>query len=158
MFFPWSPGDPDPSPDPEVAASRRRRGAASLGETVPGMSETYAPDLAEGETATGFEVLARGRRGARRQRSGRPVVVHLGAYEYRNTIAPMGGGGGSGSARSTARRRAARAGDEVDVELELDTAPREVEMPLDLAAALDADPEAKASSTGSLTATSACTR
>lgn len=64
------------------------------------------------------------------------VVVRVNGYEYRSTVAVMGG-------RSlipfSSEKRAATGiggGDAIDVELELDTQPRTVAVPDDLAAAL----------------------
>lgn len=95
-----------------------------------------------GTTATGIRVpdeivagLGAGRRPA--------VVVHIGSYRYRSTVAVMDGAFMlplSGEHRDGA---GVVAGDEVEVRLELDTAPREVVVPDDFAAALDADPEAR---------------
>lgn len=87
-----------------------------------------------GKTATGLRVpdevvagLGGGKRAA--------VVVAVGAYSYRTTIAVMGG---PSYVPLSAEHRAAAgvsAGDMVDVTIELDTAPREVDVPADLAAA-----------------------
>ena len=93
----------------------------------------------EGKTATGFQVppeVVEALGGGKRP----PVVVHLGSYTYRNTIAPYGDVYMIGVSAEHRAASGYQAGDEVDVELELDTAPREVEVPPDLAAALDADP------------------
>lgn len=96
-----------------------------------------------GKTATGLRIpdevvtgLGAGRRPA--------VVVRIGSYSYRSTVAVMDG---AFMLPLSAEHRAAAglsAGDEVEVELQLDTAPREVTVPDDFAAALDADPEARA--------------
>lgn len=76
---------------------------------------------------------------------GRPkVVVRVNGYEFRSSIARMGGDYWLGV---SAERRAAagiEGGEVYDVDVELDTAPREIEVPEDLAAALAAEPEAKA--------------
>jgi hypothetical protein len=76
---------------------------------------------------------------------GRPkVVVTIGGFSWRSSIARMGGDYWLGV---SAERRAAAgiaAGDVLDVEVALDTAVREVEMPADLAAALAAEPAAQA--------------
>jgi hypothetical protein len=69
-------------------------------------------------------------------------VVTVNGYEYRSTIAPMGG---KYLIPFSAERRGESGiggGDAIDVELELDTAPRVVEVPADLRAALDDAPEA----------------
>jgi hypothetical protein len=73
-----------------------------------------------------------------------PVVVTIGEYSYRSTVAVMGGKFLVGV---NAQHRAAagvEGGDEVDVELVLDTAKRELGVPADFAAALDAEPKARA--------------
>ncbi len=73
-----------------------------------------------------------------------PVVVTVNGYEYRSTIAPMGG---KYLIPFSAERRGESCiggGDAIDVELELDTAPRVVEVPADLRAALDEAPETAA--------------
>ena len=65
-----------------------------------------------------------------------PVVVTVNGFEYRSTIAVMGG---KSLIPFSSDKRAATGiggGDPITVELELDTAPRTVEVPEDLAAAL----------------------
>lgn len=67
-----------------------------------------------------------------------PVVVVVNGFEYRSTIASMGG---RFLIPFSSDKRAAtglEGGDAIVVDLELDTAPRTVELPADLAAALDA--------------------
>jgi uncharacterized protein DUF1905/bacteriocin resistance YdeI/OmpD-like protein len=91
-----------------------------------------------GKTATGLQVpddVVAALGGGKRP----PVTVTLGGYEYRTTVAPMGG---AFWIPLSAEHRAAAgvlAGQEVDVRVELDTAPRETPLPDDLAAALDED-------------------
>lgn len=95
-----------------------------------------------GKTATGIEVpaevvegLAGGKRPA--------VSVILNGYEYRSTVATMGG---RFMLPVSAEHRAGAgvaAGDNVTVELQLDTEPRVVTVPRDLAKALGDAPEAK---------------
>ena len=73
-----------------------------------------------------------------------PVKVTVNGYEYRNTVAVMGG---KYMISFSSDKRAAtgiEGGDPIVVDLELDTAPRTVEVPDDLAAALDAVPGARA--------------
>ena len=73
-----------------------------------------------------------------------PVIVTVNGYEYRNTVAVMGG---KYMISFSSDKRAAtgiRGGDPIVVDLEVDTAPRTVEVPGDLAAALDAAPGARA--------------
>jgi Bacteriocin-protection, YdeI or OmpD-Associated/Domain of unknown function (DUF1905) len=72
-----------------------------------------------------------------------PVKVTVNGYEYRNTVAVMGG---KYMISFSSDKRAAtgiEGGDPIVVDLELDTAPRTVEVPDDLAAALDATPGAR---------------
>ncbi|RZS64619.1 uncharacterized protein DUF1905 [Agromyces ramosus] len=72
-----------------------------------------------------------------------PVVVTVNGFEYRSTIAPMGG---RFLIPFSSDKRAAtgiQGGDPIVVDLELDTAPRTVDVPGDLAAALDAAPGAR---------------
>jgi hypothetical protein len=67
-----------------------------------------------------------------------PVVVNVNGYEYRSTVAVMGG---RFMIPFSSDKRAATGiggGDAIVVDLEVDTAPRTVEVPDDLAAALDA--------------------
>lgn len=73
-----------------------------------------------------------------------PVVVTIGDFTYRSSIASMGG---RYLIAFSAANRAATGlvgGEDIEVELVLDDAPRVVEVPDDLAAALDAEPAAKA--------------
>jgi len=74
-----------------------------------------------------------------------PVVVTIdGGYQYRNTIASMGGQFLISFNAETRAATGRGAGDEVEVRLDVDDAPRTVEVPAELATALDADPAAKA--------------
>jgi hypothetical protein len=89
-----------------------------------------------GKTATGLQVpddvvtaLGSGKRPA--------VVVTVGAYTYRTTVAPMGGSYWIPLAAEHREAAGVAAGEEVDVRVELDTSPREVAVPDDLDAALD---------------------
>ncbi len=89
-----------------------------------------------GKTATGLQVpdevvaaLGAGKRP--------PVVVRLGPYSYRTTVAPMGGAYWIPLAAEHREAAGLRAGEEVDVVVEHDAAPREVALPDDLAAAFD---------------------
>jgi bacteriocin resistance YdeI/OmpD-like protein/uncharacterized protein DUF1905 len=76
---------------------------------------------------------------------GRPkVVVTVNGFQWRSSIARMGGAywlGVSGERRAAA---GIAAGEVLDVDVVLDTAVREVEVPADLAAALESEPGAKA--------------
>jgi hypothetical protein len=89
-----------------------------------------------GKTATGIQVpddvveaLGKGKRP--------PVVVTIGRYTYRTTVAPMGGDFWIPLAAEHREAAGAAAGQEVDVSLVLDTAPREVTLPDDLSAVMD---------------------
>lgn len=96
-----------------------------------------------GKTATGIQVpddvvAALGS-------SKRPAVTVTinGGFQFRTTVAPMGGEYWipvSGDRREAA---GVRAGEEVEVTLELDTAPRSVDVPEDFRAALEREPAAK---------------
>jgi hypothetical protein len=73
-----------------------------------------------------------------------PVVINVNGYEYRSTIAPMGG---RFLVPFSAERRSESGiagGDAIDVEVAVDTAPRAVELPDDLEAALAGAPAALA--------------
>ena len=89
-----------------------------------------------GKTATGLQVpdeVVAALGGGRRP----PVTVTLGGYDYRTTVAPMGGAFWIPLAAEHREAAGVQAGQEVDVRVELDTAPRETPLPADLAAALD---------------------
>lgn len=74
-----------------------------------------------------------------------PVLVTIdGGYQYRNTIASMGGRFLISFNAETRKATGRGAGDEVEVRLDVDDAPRVVEVPEELAAALATDPAAKA--------------
>lgn len=74
-----------------------------------------------------------------------PVVVTIdGGYQYRNTIASMGGRFLISFNAETRAATGRGAGDEVEVRLDVDDAPRVVDVPEDLAAALAGDAAAKA--------------
>lgn len=97
----------------------------------------------EGKTATGFrvppavvETLGQGRKRL-------PVVVTIGSYTYRSTIAPYSDIYMLPLAAEHREAAGVAAGDEIEVDLVVDDAPREVEVPADFAAALDADPAAR---------------
>src|SRR4051812_38235315 len=89
-----------------------------------------------GKTATGMQVpepvvekLGSGKRPA--------VVVTIGDYTYRTTVAPMGGAFYIPLAAEHREAAGLAAGQDVDVTIELDTAPREVALPDDLSSAMD---------------------
>lgn len=74
-----------------------------------------------------------------------PVVVTIdGDYQYRNTIASMGGQFLISFNAETRSATGRGAGDDVEVRLDVDDAPRVVEVPDDLAAELAQDDGAKA--------------
>jgi hypothetical protein len=74
-----------------------------------------------------------------------PVVVTVdGGYQYRNTIASMGGRFLISFSSETRRATGRGAGDRVEVRLDVDDAPRVVEVPADLAAELAQDDAARA--------------
>jgi hypothetical protein len=73
-----------------------------------------------------------------------PVVVAVNGYEYRSTIAPMGGKFLLPFSAERRNESGIGGGDAIDVELVLDTAPRIVEVPADLRAALDGSAAAAA--------------
>ena len=83
-----------------------------------------------------IEALGAGRKPA--------VTVSVNGYEYRSTVAVMGG---RHLIPFSSDKRAAtgiQGGDPIVVDVEVDTAPRTVEVPDDLAAALEATPGARA--------------
>jgi hypothetical protein len=96
-----------------------------------------------GKTATGFQVpdeviaaLGAGKRP--------PVLVTIGDYTYRTTVAPMGGRFLIGINAQHRKAAGVAAGEEINVEIVTDTEPREVTVPTDLAAAIAADEAAQA--------------
>jgi hypothetical protein len=94
-----------------------------------------------GKTATGVQIpddvveaLGAGKRP--------PVRVTVNGYEYRSSVASMGGRFMLGLSAEVRAGAGVSAGDEIELELQLDDAPREVEVPDDLARALAASPAA----------------
>jgi len=83
-----------------------------------------------------IERLGAGRRPA--------VIVNVNGYEYRNTVAVMGGRHMISVSAAVRKDAGLQAGDQVHVVLTLAEGPREVDVPGDLAAALSADPAAEA--------------
>lgn len=71
------------------------------------------------------------------------VTVRIGDYNYRSTVASMGGRYLIAFSADRRAETGIKGGDAIEVELELDTKPREVEVPAGLAAALAAEPAAK---------------
>ena len=95
-----------------------------------------------GKTATGVEIpdevveaLGAGKRP--------PVRVTVNGYEYRSSVASMGGRFMLGLSAEVRAGAGVSAGDEIELELQLDDAPREVEVPGDLAQALADSPAAR---------------
>jgi hypothetical protein len=91
-----------------------------------------------GKTATGIPVpadvvesLGSGKRP--------PVVVTIGGYSYRTTVAPYSGEFWIPLAAEHRAAAGVAAGEDVVVGIDLDAAPREVALPDDLAAAMDDD-------------------
>ncbi len=72
-----------------------------------------------------------------------PVRVSINDYEYRSTVAVMGGQYMISVSAAIRQDTGLTAGDPIDVELTVDTTPREVEMPADFDDALGAHPAAK---------------
>ncbi|MEU4426551.1 YdeI/OmpD-associated family protein [Actinoplanes sp. NPDC024001] len=76
---------------------------------------------------------------------GRPkVVVRVNGFEFRSSIARMGGEYWLGVSAERRTAGGLEGGQVYDLEIALDDAPRSVEVPEDLAAALAAEPEAQA--------------
>jgi hypothetical protein len=73
-----------------------------------------------------------------------PVVVTVNGYEYRSTIAAMGGRFLIPFSAERRKESGLAGGDAIEVELAVDTAPRVVEVPADLAVALEESAAAKA--------------
>ena len=73
-----------------------------------------------------------------------PVVVNVNGFEYRSTIASMGGKFLIPFSAARREESGIIGGDAIDVELTLDTAPRFVEVPDDLQKSLNASPAAAA--------------
>ncbi len=73
-----------------------------------------------------------------------PVVVNVNGYEYRSTVAPMGGKYLLPFSADRRKESGINGGDAIDVELTLDTAPRTVEVPDDLQSALNSSASAGA--------------
>lgn len=69
------------------------------------------------------------------------VVVRIGSYEYRSTVASMGGEFLIPLSADHRAGSGVSGGDEVEVTLTLDDAPREVPLPDEIREALDASPD-----------------
>ena len=83
-----------------------------------------------------IERLGAGRRPA--------VIVNMNGYEYRNTVAVMGGRHLISISSAVRKDTGLKADDPIRVVLTVADAPREVTIPGDFAAALSADPAAEA--------------
>jgi Bacteriocin-protection, YdeI or OmpD-Associated/Domain of unknown function (DUF1905) len=83
-----------------------------------------------------IEQLAAGRRP--------PVLVSVNGYEYRNTVAVMGGRHMIGISAAVRSATGLTGGDPIRVTLTVADTPREVSVPADFAAALAADERARA--------------
>lgn len=97
---------------------------------------------ATGKNTAGFEVaedVVEGLGGGKHPK----VVVRIKGYEFRTSIARMGGRYLLGVSAERRAEAGVAAGDVLDVEVELDTAERTIEVPDDLAAALAAEPQAQ---------------
>jgi hypothetical protein len=73
-----------------------------------------------------------------------PVLVDVNGYQYRNTVAVMGGRHMIGISAAVRKATGLSGGDPIRVTLSLAEGPREVDVPADFAEALAADPEAGA--------------
>lgn len=107
------------------------------------MPSFHATLQLHGKTATGIEVpddvvadLGSGKRPA--------VRATIARYQYRTTVAVMGGKFMMPVSADVRAAAGIAAGDEVDVTLERDREPRTVQVPADLAATLAGQPELKA--------------
>ena len=72
-----------------------------------------------------------------------PVLVDVNGYQYRNTVAVMGGKHMISISAAVRKETGLQAGDPIQVTLTVADSPREVEVPEDFAAALAREPEAK---------------
>jgi hypothetical protein len=73
-----------------------------------------------------------------------PVLVNVNGYEYRNTLAVMGGKHMIGISAAVRNATGLKGGDPIRVTLTIASTPREVNVPADFAAALAADERARA--------------
>jgi hypothetical protein len=83
-----------------------------------------------------IDALAAGKRPA--------VLVNVNGYEYRNTVAVMGGQYMIGISAAVREATGLKGGDPIRVTLTVADTPREVNVPADFAAALAADPVVEA--------------
>ena len=73
-----------------------------------------------------------------------PVLVNVNGYEYRNTVAVMGGRHMTSISAAVRNATGLKGGDPIRVTLTVADTAREVDVPADLAAALAADERARA--------------
>ena len=106
-------------------------------------SVTFETTVAASGNNTGIEVpgdligqLAAGKRP--------PVLVNVNGYEYRNTVAVMGGRHMISISAAVRNATGLKGGDPIRVTLTVAGTPREVNVPPDFAAALAADERARA--------------
>jgi hypothetical protein len=106
-------------------------------------SVTFETTVAASGNNTGIEVpgdlidqLAAGKRP--------PVLVNVNGYEYRNTVAVMGGRHMISISAAVRNATGLKGGDPIRVTLTVADTPREVNVPPDFAAALGADERARA--------------
>ena len=106
-------------------------------------SATFATTVAMSGNKTGIQVPVEAieRLGAGRRP---PVLVDVNGFEYRSTVAVMGGKYMIGISAAVREASGLRGGDPIRVTLSLAESPREVDVPSDFAEALAADPEAAA--------------
>lgn len=98
--------------------------------------------LLSGKSAAGFEVPDDVV--AKLDAGGHPkVVVTVGGYSFRSSVARMGGRYLLGISAARRAESGMTPGTAYDVTLSIDAAPREVELPDDFAEALTADPAAR---------------
>src|SRR3954447_21056114 len=118
------------------------RGQRQMGMTK-NTSATFETTVAASGNNTGIVVPdeAIERLGAGRRP---PVLVDVNGYEYRNTVAVMGGTHMIGISAAIRKDTGLQGGDPIRVTLTLAEGPREGDGPAASAAALAADPEAKA--------------
>ena len=72
-----------------------------------------------------------------------PVLVTVNGYEYRSTVAVMGGQHLIGVSAAVRAATGLRGGDPISVTLKVADTPREVDLPADFAAAMEENPPAR---------------
>lgn len=106
-------------------------------------SVTFSTTVAASGNNTGIEVPGEAiERLAAGQRP--PVLVNVNGYEYRNTVAVMGGRHMIGISAAVRKATGLQGGDPIRVTLTVADTPREVNVPGDFAAALASDERASA--------------